>query len=82
MVTNDRTAVAVGSAVWAVLLVVALLVRDDLVAQDRGWWVATCASGLVLGLVGLAHLQWRAVKGWGGGRRPPGPDQSWGHDGS
>ncbi len=62
MVTNDRATVAVGSVVWAVLLLVALLNRDALTDAGRGWWVWSCASGLVLGLVGLAWLHLRTKR--------------------
>lgn len=61
--TNDRVTVLVGSLVWAVLLLVCLLRREQLEAAGTGWWVWTCAAGLVLGLVGLAWLQVRHRRG-------------------
>lgn len=60
--TDDRVAALAGSAVWAVSLVVVLVERDDLVADDRGWWVWCAVAGLALGLVGLLHLQRREIK--------------------
>ncbi|WP_298801922.1 DUF2530 domain-containing protein [uncultured Pseudokineococcus sp.] len=60
--TDDRVAALAGSAVWAVSLVVVLVQRDALLADDRGWWVWCCVAGLALGLVGLLHLQRREIK--------------------
>jgi len=57
--TNDRLPVLVGSAVWVVLLVLALMMREELTQTGRGWWAWTCAAGLALGLAGLAYLQAR-----------------------
>jgi len=45
--------VQVGTALWAVALVVALLARDHLDDQGREWWLWTCVAGLVLGLIGM-----------------------------
>ncbi|GAA2027875.1 DUF2530 domain-containing protein [Pseudokineococcus marinus] len=60
--TDDRVAALAGSAVWAVSLVVVLVQREALLADDRGWWVWCCVAGLALGLVGLLHLQRREIK--------------------
>jgi len=57
--TNDRLPVLIGCAAWTVLLVLALLMREDLAAAGRGWWAWSCAAGLALGLAGLAYLQVR-----------------------
>lgn len=51
--TDDRKAVLVGTAVWAVLLVLALVFRDRLAADGHGWWVWTPVVGIALGLYGL-----------------------------
>ena len=67
LVTNDRATVAVGSGIWVVLLVLALLRADDLEATGRGWWVWACVSGVTLGVIGLTWLQLRARRQ----RRPP-----------
>lgn len=58
--TDDRKTVLVGTAVWAVLLVVTLVGRDDL-GGDRGWWPWSCAAGVALGLVGLVYLHRRRL---------------------
>lgn len=46
-----RTLVLVGTAIWAVALVVTLLV-PALHTGDRSWWPWACVSGIALG--GLA----------------------------
>ena len=46
--------VAVGTAVWAVLLVIFLALHGALVAHHRGWWVSVAATGVGLGVLGLA----------------------------
>jgi Protein of unknown function (DUF2530) len=43
------------TAGWAVALVVVLIVRDALPAGSR-WWVWTCVTGLVMGLIGLWYV--------------------------
>lgn len=52
-------AVAVGTAAWAVALVVLLLLRDRLAANDSQWWIAVAATGVGLGLVGLLYTMRR-----------------------
>ena len=49
---NDRLVTAVGTAAWAVALVVLLIIRDSLRADVR-WWIWTCAAGLAMGLFAL-----------------------------
>lgn len=61
--TDDRRAVLVGTGTWAVLLVVAVVVRDDLRADGHGWWLWVCVAGIALGLVGLLYLHRRTVRG-------------------
>lgn len=65
--SDDRLTVLVGCVVWAVLLVVFLVRRDQLEASGTGWWIWTCAAGLALGVIGLAWLQLRHVRGRGAG---------------
>lgn len=60
--TDDRKAVLVGTVVWLVLLVAALVMRDALVEAGRAWWIWTCAAGAGLGLLGLAYLHHREVR--------------------
>lgn len=56
--TDDVRVVAVGTALWGVALVVLGIAR--LAGADvRGWWLAMCAGGLVLGGVGVGYCQRR-----------------------
>lgn len=57
---NEQRAIAVGTAIWAVLLLVALADRGDLVADGRGWWIWTAFAGVVFGLLGIVFLRHRA----------------------
>ena len=52
---NDRVVTWVGTAGWAVALVVLLIVRDSLPAGQR-WWIWTCGCGLVMGLFALWYV--------------------------
>ena len=52
---NDRLVTAVGTAAWAVALVVLLIIRDSLRADVR-WWIWTCAAGLAMGLFALWYV--------------------------
>jgi Protein of unknown function (DUF2530) len=45
----------VGTAAWAVALVVVLVARDALPAGS-GWWVWTCVTGLAMGLFALWYV--------------------------
>lgn len=55
--TDDRQVVLIGTAVWTVLLVLAVIFHDRLAADGRGWWVWTPVVGIALGLYGLRHLR-------------------------
>jgi hypothetical protein len=46
---------AIGTAGWAVALVVLLILGDALPAGSR-WWVWTCATGLAMGLFALWYV--------------------------
>jgi hypothetical protein len=59
---SERAPVAVGTAVWALLLVIGLFIRPDLVDSGRGWWVWSAAAGIVLGLVGYLYLRRRQAR--------------------
>jgi len=49
-------AVGIGTALWAVALLVTLALRGPLEAAGNGWWVWVCVSGVVLGLMGLVYV--------------------------
>lgn len=50
---REATPVAVGTGVWALLLVIGLVIRHDLADSGREWWVWTAAAGTILGVIGL-----------------------------
>ena len=52
---NDRVVTLAGTAGWAVALVVLLIVRDRLPADER-WWIWTCACGVAMGLFALWYV--------------------------
>ena len=52
---NDQLVTAVGTAGWALALIVLLIVRGSL-PSDARWWIWTCAAGLVMGLFGLWYV--------------------------
>jgi len=51
--------VTVGTAIWAVALLVATAMRDRLRAAGDGWWLWVCVTGLVLGLLGSVWVRRR-----------------------
>jgi hypothetical protein len=52
--------VVIGTTVWAVALVVLLFFTSRLRHDGHLWWIATCAVGAGLGLVGLLYCKRRA----------------------
>lgn len=50
------TAVGVGTAIWAVLVLVGLVLRSWLQENGRGWWLWVAVAGFLLGLAGLAFV--------------------------
>ena len=48
-------AVAIGTALWAVALVVLVLFRDKLAETDSQWWITVAVAGVVLGVLGLLY---------------------------
>jgi len=52
---NDQLVAAVGTAAWAVALVVLLILREQIPADER-WWIWTCVAGLAMGLFGLWYV--------------------------
>ena len=57
--TDDVRVVALGTGLWAIGLVVALVFREQLVEDGRGDWVWVLAAGVFLGLVGIRHVRRR-----------------------
>ena len=45
----------IGTAAWAVALVVLLILRDQL-PQDERWWIWTCVTGVCMGLFALWYV--------------------------
>ena len=60
--TDDRKAIGVGTVLWAVLAVVALVFRADLQRAGDEWWVWCAVAGFGLGLLGLGYLHRREVR--------------------
>jgi hypothetical protein len=56
--TDDVRLVAGGTVLWAVALI-ALVVARLAGADVRGWWIAMCACGAGLGLLGVRYCQRR-----------------------
>ena len=46
---NDQVVIWVGTAAWAVALVVLLIIRDRIPADQR-WWIWTCVCGVAFGI--------------------------------
>ena len=46
---NDQVVIWVGTAGWTVALVVLLIIRDSLPADQR-WWIWTCGCGVAFGI--------------------------------
>jgi hypothetical protein len=59
MESDDVLVVTVGTALWAVGLVVTLLLHDRLSEHGNGDWVWIMAAGLFLGLVGIRYVRRR-----------------------
>lgn len=52
--TNDTATILVGTALWAIALIVLLIVQPD--AAHR-WWIWTCVVGVGGGLFGLVYVR-------------------------
>jgi hypothetical protein len=59
MESDDVLVVTVGTALWAVGLVVTLVLHDRLSEHGNGDWVWIMAAGFFLGLVGIRHVRRR-----------------------
>lgn len=47
--------ITVGTVLWAIAFVGLLPFADRLGEADARWWLWTCATGVVLGLLGIAY---------------------------
>jgi Protein of unknown function (DUF2530) len=47
--------VGVGTALWVVVGLVSLLFRTQLEESGNEWWLWTCATGIGLGVLGVAY---------------------------
>lgn len=56
------TTVTFGTAIWAVLTVIAIITRESLEAHGRGDWVWIAATGTGLGLLGIRYTKRRAAR--------------------
>lgn len=52
---NDRQVTVIGTAVWAVALVILLILRGRLPPGER-WWIWTCVAGVCMGLFALWYV--------------------------
>jgi len=59
METDDVRVVALGTALWLVALVLALVFHGHLSAHDNGDWVWIALAGSFLGFVGLRYVRRR-----------------------
>jgi hypothetical protein len=66
----------VGTALWALGLIVLFLFRDQLEADDHQWWIWTCAAGFVLGLIGWDHCARRRRRRRAAEAAPAAPELS------
>jgi hypothetical protein len=57
--TDARKALLVGTAGWLVALILALAFSGPLADAGFSWFIAAAATGVVLGLLGLAFVQSR-----------------------
>ena len=57
--TDGVRTVAVGTGLWALALVVLVVMRDDLEAAGRSWWIWTAVAGIGLGLLGFEYARRR-----------------------
>jgi cation transporter-like permease len=73
MKTDDRAALAVGTLLWVIAAVVAVVLAQPLAESGNGWVLAAAIVGVVLGLVGVVYAQ---VERSRAARRDREPDQS------
>jgi hypothetical protein len=76
---DDVTLITVGTALWAVALVVAFVLRDRLDDDGRGRWLWVAAAGVALGVIGIRYVRRRRAALRRASDRPgedPGPDRA------
>ena len=74
---DDQFVIRVGTAGWAIALVVLLIVRGSLPADER-WWIWTCVAGLAFGIFAMWYVP-RLKRGRtraAARREPAGPDET------
>ena len=52
---NDVLVTAIGTAAWAVALVVLLILRDQIPPSEQ-WWIWVCVAGVAMGLFALWYV--------------------------
>lgn len=52
---NTRIPIGVGTALWAVALVVLVILREEL-PPDQRWWIWTAAASTFGGLLGMVFV--------------------------
>jgi VIT1/CCC1 family predicted Fe2+/Mn2+ transporter len=62
MKADDRAALAVGTVLWLIAAVVAIVFEAPLAHVGRGWIVSATIVGFALGLVGLVYAQIRRAR--------------------
>ncbi len=54
--TDGVAAIAIGTAMFAMALVVTLLFSKSLIERDATWWIWVCVAGFGLGILGTAYV--------------------------
>lgn len=66
---NDQVVIWVGTAGWAVALVVLLVIRDSLPPGQR-WWIWTCVCGIAFGIFASWYVpRLKRRRAWAAARR-------------
>lgn len=53
--SDYRVPAALGTAAWAIALIVLLFMGDALPEAER-WWIGVCATGMGLGVFGFLYI--------------------------
>jgi hypothetical protein len=59
---DERAPLAVGIAIWVVLLVLSLVFRSSLSDHGRGWWFGVTLAGVLQGLFALWFVSRRRAR--------------------